>query len=64
MANFYIERIMAHGDQRSDAVVPFGKGLNIIQGYSDTGKTCIISASTLFLEVVKFLLTKAPATPK
>lgn len=42
MANFYIERIMAHGDQRSDAVVPFGKGLNIIQGYSDTGKTCII----------------------
>lgn len=42
MANFYIERVMAHGDQRSDAVVSFSDGLNIIQGYSDTGKTCII----------------------
>ena len=42
MAKFYIERIVAHGDQRSDAVVSFGEGLNIIQGYSDTGKTCVI----------------------
>ena len=42
MANFYIERVIAHGDQRSDAVVSFSDGLNIIQGYSDTGKTCII----------------------
>jgi len=42
VANFYIERVMAHGDQRSDAVVSFSDGLNIIQGYSDTGKTCII----------------------
>ncbi|MDO4275852.1 MAG: hypothetical protein Q4D16_19460 [Eubacteriales bacterium] len=40
MANFYIERIVS--DQKEDAVATFGKGLNIIQGYSNTGKTCVI----------------------
>ena len=42
MSNFYIESITAHGSGKTDSVVSFGKGLNIIQGYSDTGKTCIV----------------------
>ena len=42
MSNFYIESITAHGSGKNDAVVCFGEGLNIIQGYSDTGKTCVV----------------------
>ena len=42
MATFYIEKITAHGSGKNDAVVSFGKGLNIIQGYSNTGKTCVV----------------------
>lgn len=42
MSKFYIESITAHGSGRNDAVVSFGKGLNIIQGYSNTGKTCVL----------------------
>jgi len=42
MSKFYIERIAAHGSGKNDAIVTFGEGLNIIQGYSDTGKTCVV----------------------
>lgn len=42
MSGFYIQSITAHGSGKSDAIVSFGYGLNIIQGYSDTGKTCIV----------------------
>lgn len=42
MSKFYIESIIAHGSGKTDAVVSFGEGLNIIQGYSDTGKTCVV----------------------
>ena len=42
MSKFYIERVSAHGSGKNDAIVSFGKGLNIIQGYSDTGKTCVL----------------------
>lgn len=42
MSKFYIERIAAHGSGKNDAIVSFGEGLNIIQGYSDTGKTCVV----------------------
>lgn len=42
MSKFYIESITAHGSGRNDAVVSFGEGLNIIQGYSNTGKTCVL----------------------
>lgn len=41
MPGFYIESITAHGSGKNDATVAFGSGRNIIQGYSDTGKTCI-----------------------
>lgn len=42
MSSFYIKSITAHGSGKSDAIVSFSNGLNIIQGYSDTGKTCIV----------------------
>ena len=42
MSGFYIKSITAHGSGKSDAIVSFGERLNIIQGYSDTGKTCIV----------------------
>lgn len=42
MSSFYIKRLTVHSDKKGDAVVSFGRGLNIIQGYSDTGKTCIV----------------------
>lgn len=42
MSKFYIESITAHGNGKNDAIVSFGKGLNIIQGFSDTGKTCVV----------------------
>ena len=42
MSEFYIESITAHGSGKNDAVVSFGKGLNIIQGFSNTGKTCVV----------------------
>jgi len=42
MSNFYIERIIAHSNEKDDAIVTFKDGLNIIQGFSDTGKTCVV----------------------
>jgi hypothetical protein len=42
MSGFYIKSITAHGNGKRDASISFCKGLNIIQGYSDTGKTCIV----------------------
>lgn len=42
MSKFYIESIAARGSGKNDAIVSFGEGLNIIQGYSDTGKTCVV----------------------
>lgn len=42
MGNYYIECIAAHGSGKKDAAIHFTDGLNIIQGYSDTGKTCVL----------------------
>jgi hypothetical protein len=42
MANFFIRRITAIGKDKTDAVVEFTNGLNIICGLSDTGKSCIL----------------------
>lgn len=42
MAGFYIKRIIARSDLKEDAVVDFTFGLNIIQGRSDTGKSCVL----------------------
>lgn len=41
MAGFYIKKVIAKSAVKGDASVTFGKGLNIIQGRSDSGKTCV-----------------------
>lgn len=42
MSDFYIMRVTAKGNGKSDSIIDFHPGLNIIQGRSNTGKTCII----------------------
>lgn len=41
MAGFYIKKVIAKSAAKGDASVTFGKGLTIIQGRSDSGKTCV-----------------------
>lgn len=41
MAGFYIKKVIAKSTARGDASVTFERGLNIIQGHSDSGKTCV-----------------------
>ena len=41
MAGFHIKKVIANSVLKGDASVTFGKGLNIIQGRSDSGKTCV-----------------------
>jgi hypothetical protein len=42
MAGFYIKSVTAFGTDKKDATIDFNDRLNIITGYSDTGKTCIL----------------------
>ena len=42
MAGFYIKSIIARSNSKEDAIVDFTSGLNIIQGRSDTGKSCVL----------------------
>lgn len=41
MAGFYIKKVIAKSIAKGDASITFGKGLTIIQGRSDSGKTCV-----------------------
>jgi hypothetical protein len=41
MRGFYVKRIVAKSPTKDDAVVSFGPKLNIIEGHSNTGKTCL-----------------------
>ena len=41
MAGFYIKKVIAKSAAKGDASVSFGRGLTIIQGRSDSGKTCV-----------------------
>lgn len=41
MSGFYIKKVIAKSAVKGDASVTFGKGLTIIQGRSDSGKTCV-----------------------
>ena len=43
MAGFYIKKVIAKSATKGDASVSFGKGLTIIQGRSDSGKTCVVN---------------------
>lgn len=42
MGDFYITKVTARGSGKKDSSVDLRPGLNIIQGRSNTGKTCII----------------------
>lgn len=42
MDKFYISKVTARGTGKTDSFVEFSPGLNLIQGRSITGKTCII----------------------
>lgn len=42
MSEFYITKVLAKGSGKTDSFVEFQPGLNLIQGRSNTGKTCII----------------------
>ena len=42
MGEFYITKVTAKGSGKQDSSVYLRPGLNIIQGRSNTGKTCII----------------------
>lgn len=42
MSDFYITKVTAKGSGKQDSSVDLRQGLNIIQGRSNTGKTCII----------------------
>ena len=42
MSEFYITKVTAKGNGKQDSSVDLRPGLNIIQGRSNTGKTCII----------------------
>lgn len=42
MSEFYITKVLAKGTGKTDSFVEFQPGLNLIQGRSNTGKTCII----------------------
>ncbi len=41
MSGFYIKKVIAKSAAKGDASITFGRGLNIIQGRSDSGKTCV-----------------------
>lgn len=43
MSSFYIEKVYAYGNGKKTSVVKFGKGLNVICGPSNTGKSYIIA---------------------
>lgn len=42
MAGFYIKQVIAKSDTKPTSFVEFTEGLNIVQGRSDTGKSCIV----------------------
>lgn len=42
MGDFYITKVAAKGSGKTDSFIDLQPGLNIIQGRSNTGKTCII----------------------
>lgn len=42
MSKFYLKKLSIFGQDKTPSHVNFEKGLNIIHGVSDTGKTCIV----------------------
>ncbi|MDR0696110.1 MAG: AAA family ATPase [Christensenellaceae bacterium] len=42
MSNYWIKKLSILGENKTTSSIEFDKGLNVIYGVSDTGKTCII----------------------
>lgn len=42
MSGFYVTKVLAKGSGKTDSFIELQPGLNLIQGRSNTGKTCII----------------------
>ena len=56
MAGFYIKKVIAKSAAKGDASVSFGKGLTIIQGRSDSGKTCVANCiDFIFLKYPEYI---------
>ena len=56
MSEFYITKVTAKGSGKQDSSVDLRPGLNIIQGRSNTGKTCIIKCIDFLLLAAKLNL--------
>lgn len=50
---FYITKVTAMGVGKTPSTVTFGKGLNIICGVSDSGKTCVLKCIHFTMGVIK-----------
>lgn len=50
---FYITKVTATGIGKTPAIVTFDKGLNIICGVSDSGKTCVLKCIQFAMGVIK-----------
>ena len=62
MAGFYIKKVIAKSAAKGDAGVSFGKGLTIIQGRSDSGKTGFSQSPAW--QIVLTLFSVAPWTSR
>lgn len=51
--SFYITKVTATGIEKTPAIVTFNKGLNIICGVSDSGKTCVLKCIQFAMGVIK-----------
>lgn len=50
---FYITKVTATGIGKTPAIVTFNKGLNLICGVSDSGKTCVLKCIQFAMGVIK-----------
>ena len=39
---FYISQVQVTGPEKKDAIIEFSKGLNVVSGPSDTGKSYLL----------------------
>ncbi len=51
--SFYISKVTATGTGKTPAIVTFNRGLNIICGVSDSGKTCVLKSIQFAMGVIR-----------
>lgn len=56
---FYISKITATGREKAPASVEFNRGLNIVCGVSDSGKTCILKCILFAMGAIKIPFDRA-----